>query len=217
MHRFSTDCKQIGCKSCLVIVSVGCNSNHVSYQPGDLSIPPRGYKQTGGTSDPHGGSKFSHRPLTWFFESWMTLAHRYRPGTVALREIRKYQKSTELLIRKLPFQRLVREVAQDFKTDLRFQVRSPETKCALYLCVIHVVYCFSSDYLQHFSFFKLLIIVSQTQHRAQQFKPSKRAPRPILSAYLRTQIYARSMLNAWPSCQRTFSWRGVFAVKEHKW
>ncbi|EPZ32225.1 putative histone H3 [Rozella allomycis CSF55] len=48
-------------------------------------------------------------------------AHRYRPGTVALREIRRYQKSTELLIRKLPFQRLVREIAQDFKTDLRFQ------------------------------------------------------------------------------------------------
>ncbi|KAH7846155.1 hypothetical protein Vadar_010555 [Vaccinium darrowii] len=44
--------------------------------------------------------------------------HRYRPGTVALREIRKYQKSTELLIRKLPF---VREIAQDFKADLRFQ------------------------------------------------------------------------------------------------
>ena len=36
-------------------------------------------------------------------------------GTVALREIRRYQKSTELLIRKLPFQRLVREIAQDFK------------------------------------------------------------------------------------------------------
>ena len=47
--------------------------------------------------------------------------HRYRPGTVALREIRKYQKSTELLIRKLPFQRLVREIAQGFNTDLRFQ------------------------------------------------------------------------------------------------
>ena len=41
--------------------------------------------------------------------------HRYRPGTVALREIRRYQKSTELLIRKLPFQRLVREIAQDFQ------------------------------------------------------------------------------------------------------
>ena len=46
---------------------------------------------------------------------------RYRPGTVALREIRKYQRSTELLIRKLPFQRLVREIAQDYKADLRFQ------------------------------------------------------------------------------------------------
>ena len=40
---------------------------------------------------------------------------------MALREIRRYQKSTELLIRKLPFQRLVREIAQDFKRDLRFQ------------------------------------------------------------------------------------------------
>ena len=48
--------------------------------------------------------------------------HRYRPGTVALRQIRHYQKSTELLIRKLPFQRLVREIAQDFGNsgDLRF-------------------------------------------------------------------------------------------------
>ena len=40
---------------------------------------------------------------------------RYKPGTVALREIRRYQKSTELLIRKLPFNRLVREIAQDFQ------------------------------------------------------------------------------------------------------
>jgi histone H3 len=47
--------------------------------------------------------------------------HRYRPGTVALREIRKYQKSTDLLIRKLPFQRLIREIASSYKADLRFQ------------------------------------------------------------------------------------------------
>ena len=48
--------------------------------------------------------------------------HRFRPGTVALREIRKYQKSTELLIRKLPFQRLVREIAQDLcDAEFRFQ------------------------------------------------------------------------------------------------
>ena len=48
--------------------------------------------------------------------------HKYRPGTVALREIRRYQKSTETLIRKLPFQRLVREVMQDFtKEGMRLQ------------------------------------------------------------------------------------------------
>jgi histone H3 len=47
--------------------------------------------------------------------------HRFRPGTVALREIRKFQKTAELLIRRRPFQRLVREIAQDFKSDLRFQ------------------------------------------------------------------------------------------------
>jgi histone H3 len=47
--------------------------------------------------------------------------HRYRPGTVALREIRRYQKSCDLLLRKLPFQRLVREIAMQFSYGLRFQ------------------------------------------------------------------------------------------------
>lgn len=42
---------------------------------------------------------------------------RYRPGVVALREIRRYQKSTELLIRRLPFQRLVREIASDLSLE----------------------------------------------------------------------------------------------------
>tara|TARA_B100002051_G_C16514678_1_gene524629 strand:+ start:314 stop:724 length:411 start_codon:yes stop_codon:yes gene_type:complete len=74
---------------------------------------------------------------------------RYRPGTVALREIRKYQKNTELLLRKLPFQRLIREIATDFKTDLRFQssaVCALQEACEAYLvglfedtnlCAIH--------------------------------------------------------------------------------
>ena len=54
--------------------------------------------------------------------------HRYRPGTVALREIRKYQKSTELLMRKLLFARLVREVAKEctsmssFPNGVRFHL-----------------------------------------------------------------------------------------------
>lgn len=60
----------------------------------------------------HNRGKFNNILCSFFVQ---------RPGTVALREIRRYQKSTELLIRKLPFQRLVREIAQDFKTDLRFQ------------------------------------------------------------------------------------------------
>ena len=46
---------------------------------------------------------------------------RFRPGTVALREIRRFQKSTELLIKKLPFQRLVREIAGAINPGLRFQ------------------------------------------------------------------------------------------------
>jgi histone H3 len=47
--------------------------------------------------------------------------YRFRPGTVALREIRRFQKSADLLIRKMPFQRLVREITQDYKADIRFQ------------------------------------------------------------------------------------------------
>ena len=46
---------------------------------------------------------------------------RYRPGTVALREIRRYQKSTDLLIKKKPFQRVVKEIARELGGDLRFQ------------------------------------------------------------------------------------------------
>merc|ERR1711904_7355 len=48
-------------------------------------------------------------------------AKRFRPGTKALREIKKYQKSTEFLLRKLPFQRLVREIAHEYNADLYFQ------------------------------------------------------------------------------------------------
>ncbi len=47
--------------------------------------------------------------------------HRYPPGTVALRKIRRYQKNTDLLIRKAPFQRLVREIVCALKSDLRMQ------------------------------------------------------------------------------------------------
>ena len=48
-------------------------------------------------------------------------ARRYRPGTVALREIRRYQKSSELLIQRMPFQRLAREIAQVHNPYVHFQ------------------------------------------------------------------------------------------------
>ena len=47
-------------------------------------------------------------------------ARRFRPGSVALRTIKKYQKATNLLLRRLPFQRLVREITQGWKADTRF-------------------------------------------------------------------------------------------------
>jgi histone H3 len=47
--------------------------------------------------------------------------HRYQPGIVALREIQRYQRSTDLLIRKFPFQRLVREITEKMDKKYRFQ------------------------------------------------------------------------------------------------
>jgi histone H3 len=78
-------------------------------------------KQTGGAKAPRKqlGSKAARKSAP--ISGGVKKPHRYRPGTVALREIRKFQKSTELLIRKLPFQRLVREIAVEYKSDLRFQ------------------------------------------------------------------------------------------------
>jgi histone H3 len=49
---------------------------------------------------------------------------RWRPGTVALRDIRKLQRSTDLLLRKAPFQRLVRDCAESHKKGLRFAASS---------------------------------------------------------------------------------------------
>lgn len=114
--------------------------------------------------------------------------HRYRPGTVALREIRRYQKSTELLIRKLPFQRLVREIAQDFKTDLRFQSAA--------IGALQVSSLFHA-YHHH-----LL---------TTPFKPNCRKHlRPIWSVCLRTPTCAPFMPSVSPLCPRTFNWRVAF-------
>jgi histone H3 len=87
--------------------------------------------------------------------------HRYRPGTVALREIRRYQKSTELLLRKLPFQRLVREIAQDYKRDLRFQ--SPAVMALQEACEAYLVGLFEDSNLAAIHAKRVTIMVKDIQ------------------------------------------------------
>ena len=98
----------------------------VAYPPIDRKLPPLYI------SRPKERTELGHRVLDWMAEQKRKIQearmqgrrikpHRYRAGTVALKDIRHYQGSTALLIRKLPFQRVVREIAQDVKTDLRFQ------------------------------------------------------------------------------------------------
>ena len=98
----------------------------VAYPPIDRKLPPLYI------SCPKERTELGHRVLDWMAEQKRKIhearmqgrrikPHRYRAGTVALKDIRHYQGSTALLIRKLPFQRVVREIAQDIKTDLWFQ------------------------------------------------------------------------------------------------
>jgi len=68
-----------------------------------------------------GSKKTKKAPKTAGGSTGVKRAHRWRPGTVALREIRKIQKGTELLVQKAPFQRLIREIASGHKDSLRFQ------------------------------------------------------------------------------------------------
>ena len=69
--------------------------------------------------------------------------YRFRPQTRPLREIRRYQRSTELLIKKLSFQRLVREIAQDVRKDLRFQ--SSAVMALQEAAEAHIVSLFAGD------------------------------------------------------------------------
>ena len=98
----------------------------VAYPPIDRKLPPLYI------SRPKERTELGHRVLDFTAEQKRKIhearmqgrrikPHRYRAGTVALKDIRHYQGSTALLIRKLPFQRVVREITQDIKTDLRFQ------------------------------------------------------------------------------------------------
>lgn len=72
-----------------------------------------------------------------------TKRRNYRPGIVALKEIRRYQRSTELLIRKAPFQRLVREAILDLKANrnYRLQVAALEVLQVFYISLLISAIC----------------------------------------------------------------------------
>ncbi len=78
-------------------------------------------KRTAGGKKKDSNSSVSFKTWPKPRAGFLKKAHRYRPGTVALREIRRYQTSTDLLLPKLPFQRLVREVTLKHQTGIRFQ------------------------------------------------------------------------------------------------
>jgi hypothetical protein len=115
--------------------------------------------------------------------------HRFRPGTVALREIRRYQKSTELLIRKLPFQRLVREIAQDFKVNNSLLFSQP------------------------------VLIGACRPTSASNHPPSwlsRRLLKPTLSLSLRIPTWPLSMLSVSPSNPRISLWPVGCVVNAHR-
>ena len=115
--------------------------------------------------------------------------HRYRPGTVALREIRRYQKSTELLLRTRPFYLLVREIAQDFKSDLKVS--------------------FNQQRFVHINFVCLRLFLSFSQPLSLL---CNMLPKPISSASSKTPTSAPSTPSASRSCPRTCSSRDAFAA-----
>lgn len=111
---------------------------------------------------------------------------RYKPGTLALKEIRRYQKSTDLLVAKLPFSRLViRNSKVESSTFVNSQNRSAK--------------------------FVLMLRLLDLRLQDGSHKPYKHCrKRPKRSWYIssRTRICARSMRSASPSCRRIYNWRG---------
>ena len=78
---------------------------------------------------------------------------KYRPGTIALREIRKYQKSADLLVPKIPFMRLVRELGNQFMTDVRF---TKDAVDCLQVAMTKVFWIFFFEFFLHWIHFRFL-------------------------------------------------------------
>ena len=114
---------------------------------------------------PKGKEKLAQKTRPTSLQGAHKRRKRFRPGTVALREIRKYQKNTDLQIRKLPFQRLVREIGDHYsRSGLRFQANAinalqeasemylvelfeDANRCALHAKRVTIVSFMSGNYL----------------------------------------------------------------------
>jgi len=68
--------------------------------------------------------------------------HKFLPGTVALRQIDRYQKSTETLLQKLPFERMVRNNAQELSSDLAKQINREDVSIHFGHGTLHTIQCF---------------------------------------------------------------------------
>ena len=98
---------------------MSCQSQHLKWLEQNILQEKQQMEQLEGWSklQKNIAVKAPHKPLP----HQMQKKRRFRPGTVALREIWQYQKSTDLLIRRAPFQRVIYEIMQGFRNDLRIQ------------------------------------------------------------------------------------------------
>jgi len=116
--------------ACVLIWSVVCGSSRASRIPLRARLIHSSSAMAAQTKQTAVKSKATKRPLGSKTgkksagssgSAGVKKSFRWRPGTVALRQVKKLQASTALLIARAPFSRLVREIAESHKAGLRFQ------------------------------------------------------------------------------------------------
>ncbi|EOR00429.1 Histone H3-like centromeric protein cnp1 [Wallemia ichthyophaga EXF-994] len=129
------------------------NGENGAEAPGDPAT--NGNRNRDRDTSGRGGQQYAERGGKSLnaYKSTGTGKRRYKPGMAALREIRKYQKSTDLLIQKLPFSRLVREIHEEFlNTGYRLEEFPARWQSSALLCLqeaaeAYLVHLFEDAYL----------------------------------------------------------------------
>jgi len=136
-------------------------------------------------------------------QAFVKKPHRYRPGTVALRQIRKYQKSTDLLIRKAPFQRLVKEITQDNFKDIPCMMTAHICSKGLGLglskkVIVHCTYNYG--YIKRLYTFTCWHL--QTDSRVWRFLRFRKPQKLIWFVCSRIRTFVQSMPSVSPLCRK---------------